>query len=196
MDHYEAGVSQKFGDWLQVDFTYFWDEGRDRYRMYSNSPSGMPPAGFDNIDKYWKSGFEGALTITPIETLSLFAGLAYLHTEPSYLPYSPKWTLSGGANWRFWENFQLNVDALWRDTMYTDSWSRAVPAIGNVQRGKVNETFLLNAKLSYFFEVPSIRLERGEIFVALENITNTTYEYAPGYRMPGTSIMAGFSFTF
>jgi iron complex outermembrane receptor protein len=60
----------------------------------------------------------------------------------------------------------------------------------------VRETFFLNAKLSYFFEFPSIHLEKGEIFVAVQNITNTVYEYAPGYRMPGTSVMAGVSLTF
>jgi len=196
MDHYEAGVRQKFGSWLQIDFTYFWDEGRDRYRMYSNSPTGTPPLGFANIDKYWKSGFEGAVTITPFETLSLFSGVAYLHSEPSYLPYAPQWTLSAGANWRFLKNFQLNVDAIYRDTMYTDSWSRADPRSTNSARAKVDETFLLNAKLSYFFELPSLHLEKGEIFIAAENITNTVYEYAPGYRMPGTTVMAGFSLAF
>ena len=198
MDHYEVGVSQKFNDWLKVDFTYFWDEGRDRYRMYVKplANNSRAPGGFENTDTYWKSGFEGALTVTPFETLSLFAGLAYVHTTPSYLPYSPKWTLSAGANWRFLERFQLNVDALYRDKMYTDSWSRAVPALGNVEYAKVGGTFLLNAKLSYFFELPSIHLERGEIFIAAENITNTVYEYAPGYRMPGATIMAGFSLTF
>ena len=197
MDHYEAGVSQKFGSWLTAEFTFFWDEGRDRYRMYAKPLPTNPlaPGGFDNTDKYWKSGFEGALTITPCDTLSLFAGLAYLHTEPSYLPYSPKWTLSAGANWRFLERFQLSADALYRDRMYTDSWARGVPD-PRVEREKVGDAFLLNAKLSYFFELPSIHLEKGEIFVAVENITNTVYEYAPGYRMPGTSVMAGVSLTF
>ncbi|MDR2695673.1 MAG: TonB-dependent receptor plug domain-containing protein [Deltaproteobacteria bacterium] len=196
MDHYEAGVSQKFGSWLQADFTVFHDAGRDRYRMYSSSPTGAPPLGFANIDKYWKSGFEGSLAIRPCETLSLFAGLAYLHTDPSWLPYSPKWTLSAGANWRFLENFQLSVDALYRDSMHTDSWARADPRTANPARPKVAESFLLNAKLSWFFELPSIHLEKGELFLAAENITNTVYEYAPGYRMPGTTVMGGFSLTF
>jgi len=195
MDHYETGLSQKFGSWFQVDFTFFWDEGKDRYRMYSN-PGSPAPAGFENIDTFSKSGFEGAFTITPIETLSMFAGFAYLDTDPSYLPYSPKWTLSAGGNWRFLEHFQLGVDALYRDKMYTDSWSRGLPTQGNLVRSRVSDTFLLNAKLSYLFELPSILLEKGEVFVAMENITNTKYEYAPGYRMPGTTIMAGFSLTF
>ncbi|MDR0466268.1 MAG: TonB-dependent receptor plug domain-containing protein [Deltaproteobacteria bacterium] len=196
MDHYEAGVSHKFGALLKADFTAFWDEGRDRYRMYSNSPTGAPPQGFDNLDKYRKSGYEGSLAFTPTETLSLFAGAAYLHTDPSWLPYSPKWTISTGFNLSLPENIRLSADALYRDAMYTDSWSRAVPAQGYVERGKVDESFLLNAKLSYFFELPTIHLEKGEIFLAVENITNTVYEYAPGYRMPGTTFMAGFSLTF
>jgi len=195
MDHYEAGLSQKFGSWLQADFTFFWDEGKNRYRMFSN-PGSAVPAGFENLDGYRKSGFEGAFTITPLETLSVFAGLACLQTEPSYLPYSPKWTLSAGTNWRFLERFQLNVDALYRDKMYTDSWSRGLPAQGNVARAKVGNTFLLNAKLSYSFELPPILLKKGEVFVAAENITNKMYEYAPGYKMPGATVMAGFSLTF
>jgi iron complex outermembrane receptor protein len=72
--------------------------------------------------------------------------------------------------------------------------SRALP--GNAEKESVDATFLLNAKLSYFFSFPSMPLEKGEVFVAVENITNEFYGYAPGYCMPGTSTMVDISLTF
>jgi len=35
----------------------------------------------------------------------------------------------------------------------------------------------------------------GELFVAGENLTDETYEYLPGYPMPGINIMTGVRFT-
>jgi iron complex outermembrane receptor protein len=194
MDHYEIGLSHVFGPLVRAGITAFWNEGRDRYQMYT-APGTLTPAGFDNIGRYRKYGFESSVTVTPLEDLSLFVGAAYLQTEPHTMPFAPQWTLSGGVNWRFLDDFQINVDGMYRSKMYTDSYSRGVvnPMRENAS---VNDAFLLNAKLSHFFEIPSLPLERGEVFVAVENITNTRYEFSPGYYMPGTSFMVGLSLTF
>ncbi len=194
MDHYEAGLSHTFGPMVKADVTAFWDEGRDRYQMYANPRTGRP-AGFDNIGRYRKYGFESSVTVTPTDNLSVFAGASYLETEPHTMPFAPQWTLTAGANWRFLEDFQLSIDGMYRDKMYTDSYSRGLPD-ATAKKNSVSDTVLLNAKLSYFFEVPSLMLEKGELFVAVENVTNTLYEYAPGYYMPGTSTMVGISLAF
>lgn len=193
MDHYEIGLSHTFNSMVKADITAFWDEGRDRYQMYANPRTGRP-MGFDNIGRYKKYGFESSVTVTPTEDLSIFAGAAYIQTEPHTMPFAPQWTLSAGLNWRFLKDFQLSMDAMYRDKMYTDSYSRALPS--NAAPEGVDEAFLLNAKVSYFFSFPSLLLEQGEVFVAVENITNELYEYAPGYYMPGTSTMVGISLTF
>ena len=194
MDHFEAGLSHTFNSYVKADITAFWDEGKDRYRMWSKNPSGVPPAGFTNIDNYHKYGFETSVTVTPTEDLSLFAGAAFLETDPHTMPFAPRWTLSTGVNWRFLEDFQISADALYRSSMYTDSWARtaAVPD----DRDSVTDLFLLNAKLSYFFEYEDALLKEGEVFVALENITDRSYEYSPGYRMPGITWTVGLTLNF
>ena len=194
MDHFEAGLSHTFNRYVKADLTTFWDEGRDRYRMWSSNPSGVPPSGFTNIDSYHKYGFESSVTVTPDEDLSMFAGAAFLQTDPHDMPFAPKWTLSAGMNWRFLEDFQISADALYRSSMYTDSWART--AVPNTDPDKVTDLFLLNAKLSYFFEFEDILMKEGEIFVALENITDRSYEYSPGYHMPGITWTVGLTVNF
>jgi iron complex outermembrane receptor protein len=54
----------------------------------------------------------------------------------------------------------------------------------------------LNAKLSYFFECEDVFLKEGEVFVALENVTDRDYEYSPGYRMPGITWTVGLTLNF
>lgn len=193
MDHFEAGISHTFNEYVKADVTAFWDEGRDRYRMWSTSPTGRPPRGFTNIDSYHKYGFESTVTVTPTDTLSLFAGAAFLETSPHTMPFAPKWTISGGANWRFFEDFQISADALYRSSMYTDSWARAAVPF---EPDSVTDLFLLNTKLSYFFECDSVFLEEGEVFLAVENLTDRSYEYSPGYRMPGITWSVGLTLNF
>ena len=194
MDHYEVGLSQAFGTKVKAGMTAFRDKGRDRYQMYADPVTGMP-AGFDNIGSYAKHGFESFITVALREDLRVFAGAAYVRTEPRTMPFAPRWTLSAGMNMRFLEKFQISVDGMYRSPMYTDSYSRGL-ADPAAKKERVNDAFLLNAKLSRFFEIPSLPVEKGEVFVAVENITNARYEYAPGYRMPGTSFMVGLSVTF
>ena len=193
MDHYEVGLRRTFGPKVRAGITAFWNEGRDRYRMYT-IPGIIGPAGFANIDHYKKHGFESSMTMTPADNLSVFVGAAYMHTEPTTMPFAPQWTLSAGANWRFLNDFQLRVDSMYRDRMYTGGYSRGLAS--TTTPVNVGKMFLLNAKLSHFFRIPSPFLQKGEVFVAAENITNTRYEFAPGYYMPRTFIMTGLSLIF
>ena len=194
MDHYEVGLHHTFNKYLAASVTAFWDEGKNRYRMYSANPSGMPPLGFSNIDSYDKHGFEAALTVTPTDELSLFAGAAYLSTDPGKMPFSPEWTVSAGVNWRFLEQFQIAADMLYRSAMYTETWGRTATPVTDY--GRVSDMVVANAKLSYFFAYDRLCLEESEVFVAVENLTNTKYEYSPGYEMPGTTFTVGFVLNF
>jgi iron complex outermembrane receptor protein len=61
-----------------------------------------------------------------------------------------------------------------------------------VNSAQVDGYFPLNARL--FYPLPALSAKRSELFLALNNITNTSYEYRPGYPMPGFSFLAGASF--
>jgi iron complex outermembrane receptor protein len=188
VDHFEVGVQQRFSTLAAVDITYFHDDGKDRYVVVVPPP--YPPI-FANIEEYRIQGVEATLNLYPMENLSLFTGLTYLDTNPSDLPYAPKITASAGMNLRFLRVFSLSLDCQYLDEMYVDSQARRTGVLNSTQ---VDSYFLANAKLSYqFFSNELIR--KAEVFLAGENLTNTDYEYLPGYPMPGISAMIGMNFT-
>lgn len=188
-NHYEVGLQHRFGRVAVADITWFYDDGKNRYVIVPPPP---PPPVYANIEEYRIQGFEASLSLYPMETLSLFAGLTWLDTHPSDLPYAPEFTLSAGMNWRFLEAFKLSLDCQYTDDMYTDSQTRRKGAQNTTS---VDSYFLVNGKLSYEFHEP-VRGVQCEIYAAAENLTDRAYEYQSGYPMPGITAMAGVCFTF
>jgi iron complex outermembrane receptor protein len=189
MDHFEAGASYKYENLLKLDVTAFSDNGHDRYVMY---PSSGRPTGFENYGSYSIWGLETTATYTPVKDLSLFAGLNAMGHTPQYLPYVPNLSVSLGGNYRFLEHFKITADAQYVDEMYVLSETRRV---GTRNTEKVDGYWLANAKFSYFFTIPKPKVET-ELFVAVQNLTDTFYKYKPGYPMPGTGVSAGVALTF
>ncbi len=189
MDHFEAGVAYSYEKLLKLDLTLFSDNGHDRYVMY---PASGMPQGFENFGTYSIWGLETTATYTPLTDLSLFAGLSAMGHAPKYLPYVPNVSVSFGANYRFLEHFKIAADAQYVDEMYVLSEARRVDTRNTA---KVDGYWLANAKLSYFFTLPKPKVET-ELFVAVQNLTNTFYKYKPGYPMPGTGVSAGVALTF
>jgi iron complex outermembrane receptor protein len=130
--------------------------------------------------------------VYPAEFLSFFLGFTYLDTEPSDLPYAPEITFSAGMNWRFLKGFKLSLDCQYVDEMYVDAQARRK---GDENTVTVDSYFLVNGKLSYAFVLEPAGLNL-EVFLAGENLTDTDYEYLPGYPMPGATGMLGVSFEF
>ena len=85
-----------------------------------------------------------------------------------------------------------SVDAQYVDAMSVGAQARRE---STTNTSEVDSHVLLNAKVRYAFEIGDTGL-RGEVFVAGENLTDTDYDYLPGYPMPGMSGMAGGSITF
>jgi outer membrane cobalamin receptor len=188
VDHYEVGLQQRFGSLATADVTWFYDDGRDRYVIVPPPP---PPPVFANVGHYQIQGVETSIKVYPAEDLALFAGLTYLDTDPSNLPYAPEFTFSAGINWRFLRVFHLSLDCQYVDDMFVGELARNSTAHNT---NTVDSYFLLNAKLSYDFVVARTLGLDGEIYVAGENLTDTDYEFLPGYPMPGITGMAGVSF--
>jgi iron complex outermembrane receptor protein len=189
VDHYEIGLRHRFGTLTSVDVTYFFDDGKDRYVIIPPPP---PPPVYANVEQYRTQGIEATLSLYPLDNLSLFTGLTYLDTDPSDLPYAPEWTLSAGLIWQLLKNFKLNLDCEYIDEMFVDSQLRNTTAENT---RTVNSHFLLNGKLSYAFTSGRSAF-KGEVFLAGENLTDTDYEYQPGYPMPGITGMVGVNFKF
>ncbi len=58
------------------------------------------------------------------------------------------------------------------------------PRFASIQK-RVDDYFLLNARIAYAVS------NQVEVFVVGENLTDTDYEFRPGYPLPGISGMAG-----
>jgi iron complex outermembrane receptor protein len=185
VDHYELGIEHRFCPFAQADITFFYDDGRDRYVFTT------PPAGFayQNIEDFEIRGLETTLQLDPTQNLSIFAGLTWLDTDPSDLPYTPDISISTGLNWSFLDRFTLSLDSQYVDSMTVTSQARKA---GAENAAEVDSYFLLNGKLSYGFALKRSGLQ-GEVFVAGENLTDTDYEYLPDYPMPGINGMLGIS---
>ena len=190
MDHYEAGISWTFDSLARAELTWFYNDGKDRY-VFVTPPITSRPV-YDNVEKYVTRGVEAALSIHPARNLSLFFGATFLDSDPSDLPYAPETTLSTGLNWCFLEHFTLSADLQYVDEMYVNSQARKAGAENTLT---VDSYTVVNARLGYQFHFGD-RGSSGKIFVAGENLTDTDYEYRPGYPMPGINGMAGVSLTF
>ncbi|OQC19299.1 MAG: vitamin B12/cobalamin outer membrane transporter [Planctomycetes bacterium ADurb.Bin069] len=189
LDHYEVGLTQKFGDYVKIDAAAFYEDGRDRYVIVPPPP---PPPVFDNVEKFRIRGAEALVTVFPLRDVAVFAGGTYLDPDPSDLPYAPRWTYSGGVTLRLLEAFRISTDMQYVDEMQAESQARRAGAKNDK---RVDSYFLLSAKLAYLFSIPGSKTE-GEIFVAGENLTNERYEYRPGYPMPRANVMGGLTLRF
>ncbi|MEJ5358691.1 MAG: TonB-dependent receptor plug domain-containing protein [Desulfobacterales bacterium] len=184
VDHYEIGIRHRFGRLAVADLTFFYDDGNDRYVVVPPPP---PPPRYGNVEKYQVKGVETTLTVFPLPELALFGGMTFLETDPSDLPYAPAFTASFGLNFRFLERFRLSLDCQYLSDFYVLSQARRLNA-ANTQ--EADEFFVLNGKIAYLFDLPAWKTS-GEIFLAGENLTDTNYEYRPGYPMPGINGMLG-----
>jgi len=198
VDHYEGGVTHTWPKTATVSATAFYDKGQDRFQAYM---FGAIPVQFnDPIGDYKIQGLELAGTATPTRNLELFAGATWMRADATgkngirvnHLAYTPGFQFQAGAGWTFWEKFRLYADMQHLQNLYQGTVSRAgtlnVTNPGSIN--KLDDITLFNARLSYRFDYKPWRVADSEVFVAIINIFNQSYEYAKGYPMPGTTVFA------
>lgn len=217
LDHFEVGVTHRFTPRLEVTASVFHDDGRNRYIMQFASGS-MMPAGFANAGRYTNHGIEASATWKPLDDLSLFAGGTWLHSSVK-MPYAPEWSASAGVTWVAWKDriykgtykrgepgsrsLRLTFDTVCQSsTLNPDGWSRMTSA-APAATSRVPAFCVLNARIAYdfnynfiFYEEAGLRRFGGELFLNIENLTNTHYRYRNGYPMPGTTITGGMKLNF
>ena len=188
MNHVELGMSRGFTDWARVDFTLFYDEGSGR--IVTTTPPPFPPA-WTNIGNIRNRGVESTVTVFPLAELSVYAGATYLNSSPSDLPYAPEWSTSFGTNYRFLRDFQISLDGLYLSDYFATSRARSTSAVNTE---KIDGYVLLNGKLTYGFKLPRWAV-RVQLFLAGENLTDSSYQQKVGYPMPGINGMGGITLT-
>jgi iron complex outermembrane receptor protein len=183
MDHYEVGFAPRLGSKARLDVTFFYDDVKDALRFVPPPP---PPPSWRNTGAYEARGAELSVSVEPIPALGLYAGTAYTETTPDAIPFTPKWTFSGGAVATV-SLFRVSLDAQWVDERVAGN-ARFPGALTTV-----DAYFLLNGKVTARLDplVPGL-----EVFLAGENLTDSDYAYRPGYPMPGASGSFGASVRF
>jgi len=189
VNHYELGLKLKPSASAILDFSIFRDRGRNRIRLIPPPP---PPPSFANVDRFEITGFEASVNWSPVKRLSLFSGLTILGKDPETLPQAPDYMLTLGGNLRFMKRFQLSVDMEAVDERYTAN-PRFTPLsqASKSQLGKTEAYTIANAKLSYYLGKFGGSSQGSHLFLAVENLTGTDYEYRPGYPMPGVTAFVG-----
>ncbi|MBW2059797.1 MAG: hypothetical protein JRJ26_20115 [Deltaproteobacteria bacterium] len=176
LDHYEIGLIHSFSKQFQAGISFFYDDVKDALRFVPPPP---PPPLFANLGDYKTTGGEINLEAMPLDTLILYLGGNYMNTNPSNVPYAPRWTWVTGASLRMGRHWRLNFDSEWVDKQHV--LNPRFPGPG----ATIDAYFLLNGRLGCQVN------HRIGIFVAGENLTDSLYEFRPGYPMPGRIWMVG-----
>lgn len=183
--HYEIGVEQMLGNWGRLTVSVYYDDVSDALDF--DSPP--PPVSLTNTGDYQLFGTEVFLFLTPNKDLELFIGGAYQNPSPSEVPNYPELTASAGANLRLSDKWSLNVDAQYVDSQFTQG-TRFNPGTQSV-----DSYLIVNARIAYAVEMWDGKVQ-GELFGAVENLTDTDYAFRPGYPMPGIMPSLGFDVRF
>jgi len=187
VDHLEVGASFSPTGSTTIDVALFSDELKNRY-IFGFPPLVTPPA-FINLGDYEVRGLEASLQQQLTPDWNLFAGLTLLDPSLDTLPYAPEHSIVVGLNGRIGP-WRLTLDAQNQASMLTLNQARTAGA-ANTQ--SVDGFTVVNARAAY--PLPMLG-NRGEIFVAVENLTDESYQMRPGYPMPGASAQLGVNFSF
>lgn len=184
LDHVEAGVTVRPVPGSTIDAAVFKDSLKHRY-VFAFPPAVTTPA-FVNLGNYDIEGVELNWQQQLTRNWDAFVGYTYLDPSLQQLPYAPKQSISLGSNMVLGK-FRLSVDAQHQNEMYVLEQARAN---GAVNTSKVEAFTVVNMRLAYS---PSFAGERGQVYLAVENLFDANYAYRPGYPMPGTSGQLGVS---
>jgi len=204
VDHYEIGLNHVWPEKASLGATAFYDKGKDRVQAYMFGP--IPLQFNDPIGEYEIRGLELTGSATPIKNLEFTAGATWLEAkakgnngiERDRLPYTPSFQLQAGVNWRFLERYRLFMDLQHLQDVYSSTSARTgtFNFAELTDANKLGDSTVVNTRLSYRFDYPSLGLKDSEVSLAVNNIFDQRYEYAKGYPMPGITVFAGFSLKF
>ena len=183
MDYVSGGVKASLDETADMLVTVFHTAAKNRIdktaQGYLNA-GGMRATGIE-LSGHWR----------PTDALAFFAGLTFTNPETSPVSRLPRWTASAGGTWKICDYLKWTLDGQFIDEMYAYSVRSSEEA---VELHALDEGLLLNMRLAIPLE--SFTSFGGELYVSLENLTNSHYEYYPGYPMDGIMWYLGCKFKF
>ena len=183
MDHKELGATWTPTRSTTLDVAVFRDNVANRYVM-----SFGPSSTFANLGAYEVEGVELSAQQQLGGGLSLFAGLTTLSATKDDLPYAPANSVTLGLNWQQ-DAWSVSIDAQRQAGMTVLKQGRD----GSTNSAQVDGFTVANLRVGR--KVPLLG-ERGEAFVAIENLFDEDYSFRAGYPMPGRSYQFGLRFSF
>jgi len=194
----EAGIEQTLFKKMILSLTV--------YRIFSDNKFTKQIVGpgvteWYNMEEFNYNGVETAIKYKPIKMLELSAGYSFIDTDQKgkVLPYVPKHKLLTEISFKGF-GFLVNLNGQYVKNIFANEGEKTF-GFGTVELKKLDNYFLLNAKIAYTF------LKHYRIFVDFNNITNekysacAVYKYPPentflDYSMPGFNWRTGISATF
>ena len=210
IDHFEAGItfapkpSHFFS--CTLDGSYFYDNGKNRIIVTSQVPGNA-----SSVSSFKLQGLELAASfkIFPYklyaDTIELFAGSTWYtdlkvtdenRNTAKQMPFIPVFNLSAGFRWVFLKHLNLSGDIQYLHNLYTGTMGLSSVITAPVKENKLDDIFLLNLRLGFKLIKENWHLADSEIFVLVNNVLNTQYEYYTGYIMPGVTFITGFNIKF
>ncbi len=183
-DHTEVGMKWSPSQATQVNLSLFTDHIKNRYLW----EFGFGAGSFTNLDGYHNNGAEISLNQKIGDNWQAFGGFTFLNPSISNLPYNPDTAFTAGLNGNV-GLVKLVLDAQYQSEVYALNRNRNQ----EVNSEKVGAHTVVNLRAAY--PIPSLG-NRGEVFLAVENLFDEKYEFRPGYKMPGISGQLGFIASF
>ncbi len=187
VEHGEIGFKARPFESTEIDVSFFNDRIKNRY-IFAFPPAVSRPT-FTNFGTYTMRGFEASIRQQITEDWTVFGSLTMLDPSIDGLPYTPDKAVSAGINGKI-AGIHLAIDSQYQSETITSNRARAG---GASNTDKVGSFVIFNARASYPLPVLG---EKGEVFIAGENLTDREYSYREGYPMPGIWGQIGFSASF
>lgn len=169
MMNYEVTVGKNFNRWLNIDVTAYYSKGSDMIQTVDMKNV--------NTGSFINKGIEVSARSHPLDCLQLWATYSYLHTSLDNLTAAPKNQYYLGVGWDAFPKFHVDAELKGAGGLY-------------VADDIHNQNYVtVNLRLSYQV------IKQLQLFVNLDNITNTHYVINRGYEMPGFTAMGGFRFS-
>lgn len=170
MTNYEVSIGKSFGRWFSADITGYYAKGADMIQQTATLNK--------NTGSFINKGIEVSARSHPLNTLSIWTSYSYLHTSISDLTGAPRHQYYLGAGWDAFKGFHADVE------------TKGIADLYVADDTYMNYYMTLNLRLSYWV------IRQVQIFVNLDNITDTKYVINKGYPMPRFTAMGGFRLSF
>jgi len=178
---YEVGINVEVVSWMEVKVSAFRNEVRDL--IYSPGKFIQ----FQNIGRVRFQGVETEWLVEPVPGITLFVNYTYMDgwdlDADSRTPYTPEHKVSYGATILQWD-FRLSYQGVFVSERETgDALTPMLPAY-----------HVADLKLARSLELSRISAgSKLELFGAIQNLFDKSYEEILGFPLPGRTFLLGVS---